>query len=107
MPTVTSKSAPRHSATNTLSLPFGLNVHQWSAGDGLAYWVIDEQMFPRRVVRGCNNLGTPASYDGIPTRHTALKLDSIESMELSDINSPLRAMDAEDIAIQVVYPSLF
>ena len=52
--------------------------------DGLAYWVIDEQMFPRRVGRGCNNLGTPASYDGIPTRHTALKPDSIESMELSD-----------------------
>jgi hypothetical protein len=75
--------------------------------DGLAYWVIDEQMFPRRVGRGCNNLGTPASYDGIPTRHTALKPDSIESMELTDINARLRSMDAEDIAIQVVYPSLF
>jgi hypothetical protein len=75
--------------------------------DGLAYWVIDEQMFPRRVGRGCNNLGTPASYEGIPTRHTALKPDSIESMELTDINARLRSMDAEDIAIQVVYPSLF
>jgi predicted TIM-barrel fold metal-dependent hydrolase len=75
--------------------------------DGLAYWVIDEQMFPRRVGRGCNNLGTPASYDGIPTRHTALKPDTIESMELTDINARLRSMDAEDIAIQVVYPSLF
>ena len=75
--------------------------------DGLAYWVIDEQMFPRRVGRGCNNLGTPASYDGIPTRHTALKPDSIESMELTDISARLRSMDAEDIAIQVVYPSLF
>ena len=48
--------------------------------DGLAYWVIDEQMFPRGVSKGCNNLGTPASYDGKPTRHTALKTDSIESM---------------------------
>ena len=75
--------------------------------DGLAYWIIDEQMFPRRVGRGCNNLGTPASYDGIPTRHTALKPDSIESMELTDVHARLRSMDAEDIAIQVVYPSLF
>lgn len=75
--------------------------------DGLAYWVIDEQMFPRRVGRGCNNLGTPASYDGKPTKHTALKPDSIESMELTDINARLGSMDAEDIAVQVVYPSLF
>jgi len=75
--------------------------------EGLAYWVIDEQMFPRRVGRGCNNLGTPASYDGKPTSHTALKPDSIESMELSDIGARLRSMDQEDIALQVVYPSLF
>lgn len=75
--------------------------------DGLAYWVIDEQLFPRRVGRGCNNLGTPVSYEGKPTRHSALKSDSLESMELTDINARLRAMDEEDIAIQVVYPSLF
>jgi uncharacterized protein len=75
--------------------------------DGLAYWVIDEQMFPRRVGRGCNNLGTPATYDGKPTRHTALKPDSVESMELTDIGARIRAMDEEEIAIQVVYPSLF
>lgn len=75
--------------------------------DGLAYWVIDEQMFPRRVGKGCNNLGTPASYDGKPTRHTALKPDSIESMELTNVNARLRSMDEEEIAIQVVYPSLF
>ena len=75
--------------------------------DGLAYWVIDEQMFPRRVGKGCNNLGTPASYDGKPTHHTALKPDSIESMELTDIGARLRSMDEEEIAIQVVYPSLF
>ena len=75
--------------------------------DGLAYWVIDEQMFPRRVGKGCNNLGTPASYDGKPRRHTALKPDNIESMELTDVNARLRSLDEEEIAIQVVYPSLF
>jgi len=75
--------------------------------DGMAYWVIDEEMFPRRVGRGCNNLGTPVSYEGKPTKHSALKPDSLESMELTDINARLRSMDEEDIALQVVYPSLF
>src|SRR5437016_8628269 len=75
--------------------------------DGLEYWVIDEQMFPRRVGKGCNNLGTPASYDGKPTRHTALKPDCIERMELTGMGARLRSMDEEEIAIQVVYPSLF
>jgi predicted TIM-barrel fold metal-dependent hydrolase len=75
--------------------------------DGMAYWVIDEELFPRRVGRGCNNLGTPVSYEGKPTRHSALKPDTLESMELTDINARLRSMDEEDIALQVVYPSLF
>jgi predicted TIM-barrel fold metal-dependent hydrolase len=75
--------------------------------DGLAYWVIDEQMFPRRSGRGCNNLGTPASYDGKPTPHTALKPDSLESMELTDLNARLHSMNEESIDVQVVYPSLF
>jgi predicted TIM-barrel fold metal-dependent hydrolase len=75
--------------------------------DGMAYWLIDEQLFPRRVGRGCNNLGTPASYDGKPTPHTQLKPDKIESMELTDINARLVSMDEEEIAVQVVYPSLF
>ncbi len=38
--------------------------------DGMVYWDIDEQLFPRRVGRGCNNLGTPTSYDGKPAIHT-------------------------------------
>jgi hypothetical protein len=29
--------------------------------DGLAYWVIDEQLYPRRVGPGCHNLGTPTN----------------------------------------------
>ncbi len=75
--------------------------------DGLAYWMIDEQLFPRRVGRGCHNLGTPASYDGKPTKHAARKSDSLESMELTDIKARLRAMDEEEIALQVLYPTLF
>ena len=75
--------------------------------DGLAYWMIDEQLFPRRVGRGCHNLGTPVSYDGKPTKHAARKADSLESMELTDLGARLKIMDEEDIAVQVLYPTLF
>ena len=75
--------------------------------DGLAYWMIDEQLYPRRVGRGCHNLGTPVSYDGKPTKHAARKPDSLESMELTDLSARLKIMDEEDIAVQVLYPTLF
>jgi predicted TIM-barrel fold metal-dependent hydrolase len=75
--------------------------------DGMVYWMIDEQLFPRRVGRGCNNLGTPVSYNGKPALHTRGKTDSLESMELTDIKARLQAMDDEDIAVQVLYPTLF
>ena len=75
--------------------------------DGLAYWAIDEQLFPRRVGRGCNNLGTPTSYEGNPTYHSQGKPESVGCMELTDINARLKIMDEEQIAVQVIYPTLF
>lgn len=79
--------------------------------DGMFYWMIDEQLFPRRVGRGCNNFGTPASYEGKPTRHGGWvqnrNADSIESQELTDVKARLKAMDEEEIAVQIVYPTLF
>lgn len=75
--------------------------------DGLAYWDIDEQLFPRRVGRGCNNLGTPTSFDGKPTAHSQGKPESVGCMELSDIEARLQIMDEEEIAVQVIYPTLF
>ena len=75
--------------------------------DGLAYWMIDEQLYPRRVGRGCNNLGTPVSYQGKPTKHALRKPDSVESMELSDLKARLNIMDAEGLYVQVLYPTLF
>ncbi|HWO41056.1 MAG TPA: hypothetical protein VNO43_04560, partial [Candidatus Eisenbacteria bacterium] len=57
--------------------------------EGLVYWAIDEQLFPRRVGRGCNNLGTPTNYGGEPAVHTAGKPESIGCMELSDIDARL------------------
>ncbi len=75
--------------------------------DGLAYWMIDEQLFPRRVGRGCNNLGTPASYQGKPVRHAQRKPDSLGSMELTNLRERLQIMDEENIWLQVLYPTLF
>jgi len=75
--------------------------------DGMVYWDIDEQLFPRRVGRGCNNLGTPTSYDGKPAIHTQGKPETIGCMELTDLEARLKIMDEEEIAIQVLYPTLF
>ncbi len=75
--------------------------------EGLAYWMIDEQLFPRRVGRGCNNLGTPVSYQGKPVRHALRKPDTIGSMELTNLRERLQIMDEEGIYVQVLYPTLF
>ena len=75
--------------------------------DGLAYWMIDEQLFPRRVGRGCNNLGTPTSYQGKPVRHAQRKVDTLGSMELTNLSERLQIMDEEGIWLQVLYPTLF
>jgi predicted TIM-barrel fold metal-dependent hydrolase len=75
--------------------------------EGLAYWVIDEQLYPRRVGPGCHNLGTPTNYNGQLAAHAKGKTDSLASMELSDVGARVKAMDEEDIAIQVIYTTLF
>lgn len=75
--------------------------------DGLAYWVIEEQLYPRRVGPGCNNLGTPTNVNGQIAAHSLGKKESIANMELDDIPARLKLMDEEDIAIQVIYTTLF
>jgi uncharacterized protein len=75
--------------------------------EGLAYWMIDEQLFPRRVGRGCHNLGTPVSYQGKPVRHAQRKPDTVGSMELTNLRERLEIMDEEGISLQVLYPTLF
>ncbi|MSP39548.1 MAG: hypothetical protein EXR70_13760, partial [Deltaproteobacteria bacterium] len=75
--------------------------------DGLAYWVIEEQLYPRRVGPGCNNLGTPTNVNGQLAAHSLGKKESIANMELDDVPARLKLMDEEDIAIQVIYTTLF
>lgn len=75
--------------------------------DGMAYWVIDEQLYPRRVGPGCNNLGTPTNVNGQIAAHSLGKKESIANMELDDVPARLKLMDEEDIAVQVIYTTLF
>src|SRR5262249_13653556 len=75
--------------------------------DGMIYWTLEEQLFPRRLGKGCHNLGTPASFNGQPSPDAKKKIDTIPSMELSDISERLRLMDEEEILVQVIYPTLF
>jgi predicted TIM-barrel fold metal-dependent hydrolase len=77
------------------------------ASDGLAYWMIEEQLFPRRLGRGCHNLGTPTSYRGKRTPFTEKKPESLESLELRDAGARLHDMDAEELGVAVLYPTLF
>ena len=74
-------------------------------------WKIDDQVFPRRAGTGCNNLSTPARVNGKPTRLGAFiegeLLDSLDSQELTDVNARIEALDAENIDVQVIYPTLF
>ena len=73
----------------------------------MVYWMIEEQMYPRRVGRGAHNLGTPASYKGKKTPHAQKKSDTIGSMEIHGVTERIEAMDKEGISLQVLYPTLF
>ncbi|MCC7107184.1 MAG: amidohydrolase [Chloroflexi bacterium] len=75
--------------------------------DGRAYWIIDSEIYPRWTGRGCHIMGTPTRVDGHATVFTGAKPESLESLELADAKARLADMDAEDLAVQVIYPSLF
>ena len=77
------------------------------AVEQMVYWMIEEQMYPRRVGRGAHNLGTPASYKGEKTPHARKKSDTIGSMEIRGVTERVEAMDKEGISLQVLYPTLF
>lgn len=77
------------------------------AVEQMVYWMIEEQMYPRRVGRGAHNLGTPASYKGEKTPHARKKSDTIGSMEIRGVAERIEAMDKEGISLQVLYPTLF
>src|SRR5207245_8918753 len=57
--------------------------------------------------RDVNTLATPTSYEVQPAIHSAGKPESIGCMELTDLGARLKIMDEEEIACQVLYPTLF
>jgi predicted TIM-barrel fold metal-dependent hydrolase len=75
--------------------------------DGTAHWVIDSQIFPRWTGRGSHFLGTPTRYGDNRTDLTKSKPESIESQEFHSAAARIRDLDAEQIDVQVIYPSLF
>lgn len=75
--------------------------------DDTAYWVIEDQLFPRRVGRGAHNLGSPTTVGGERAWFTATKPETLPSIELSTPEARLKDMDAEGIDVAVVYPGLF
>ena len=86
---------------------FRLQRPQVVAVEQMVYWMIEEQLYPRRVGRGAHNLGTPASYKGEKTPHARKKSDTIGSMEIRGVTERIEAMDKEGISLQVLYPTLF
>ncbi len=86
---------------------FRLQRPQVVAVERMVYWMIEEQLYPRRVGRGAHNLGTPASYRGEKTPHARKKSDTIGSMEVRGVTERIEAMDREGISLQVLYPTLF
>lgn len=75
--------------------------------DRRAYWIIEDQAFPKMEGRGCYIIGTPTGYGTVKTPHTEQKPEELESMELRDADARVRGMKAEDIDLQVIYPTLF
>ena len=75
--------------------------------DGRLYWRVEDQIYPRLVGRACHNMGTPTNYQGEKSFYSAAKPETVESMEISDPKARLKDMDAEELAVQVLYPSFF
>ncbi|MBI2369263.1 MAG: amidohydrolase family protein, partial [Deltaproteobacteria bacterium] len=75
--------------------------------NGRAFWLIEDQLFPKLQGKGCHILGTPNAHANVRTEISALKPETIESMEMRDVEQRLRDMKKEGIALQVIYPTLF
>ncbi len=75
--------------------------------DGRLYWRVEDQIYPRLVGRACHVMGTPTNYQGEKSFSAAALPETIESIEISDPKARLRDMDAEELAVQVIYPSFF
>jgi predicted TIM-barrel fold metal-dependent hydrolase len=72
-----------------------------------AQWLIEDRLFPKLVGQGCHLLGTPTGYGLVQRRITAIKKETIESMELRSASARLKDMDREGLDLQVIFPTMF
>jgi predicted TIM-barrel fold metal-dependent hydrolase len=75
--------------------------------NGRAFWVIDDQLFPRLAGRGCHILGTPTGIRSERSEVSTWKPEHIASIEMRDVEQRRSDIKKEDIDLQVVYPTLF
>jgi predicted TIM-barrel fold metal-dependent hydrolase len=68
-----------------------------------AFWLIDGHMFPKTAGKGSFLLMTPSAAE----RQQARTDIPLECRELTDPAARLREMDAGEVDVQVVYPTLF
>jgi predicted TIM-barrel fold metal-dependent hydrolase len=76
-------------------------------GDSKAQWLIEDRLFPKLVGQGCHLLGTPTGYGLVRRKITAIKKETIESMELRDTAARIKDMDREGLDVQVIFPTMF
>jgi predicted TIM-barrel fold metal-dependent hydrolase len=75
--------------------------------NGRAFWMLEDQLFPKLQGRACHIVGTPNAYAGTRTEISRLKPETVESMEMRDLAQRSREMQKEGIGLQVIYPTLF
>ena len=74
----------------------------------LDYWHIDGHLFPRNSGRGCHIIGTPTGAGGVVKTDVLRKVEQArDSNQLRDPSARVRKMQAEEIDVQVIYPTLF
>lgn len=74
---------------------------------GRAFWLIEDQLFPRLTGRGCHILGTPTGYRSERAEVSTWKPETFASIEMRDVDQRFHDMKKEGIDLQVIYPTLF
>jgi len=75
--------------------------------NGRAFWLIEDQLFPRLTGRGCHILGTPTGYRAQRAEVSTWKPETFASIEMRDVEQRSGDIKKEGIDLQVIYPTLF
>lgn len=75
--------------------------------EGKAQWLIEDRLFPKLVGQGCHLLGTPTGYGAAQRKITAIKKETVDSLELRNAAARINDMDRERLDVQVIFPTMF